>query len=159
MKQAGFKFYFDPCIVSHHMARATLGGMLRQKFLNGYWVALTLSVAPGCFSLRHFIPAAFVLALIVSAAMAPFAVSWPLVLLVGSYLACAVMATLVEAVRCASARDIALATLLPLVFLGMHLANGIGLLGGLLAIPGKLRQWKNYETPRPIPVIPASPDN
>lgn len=65
MRKAGYKFCYSPEIVSYQHVRSSLKKMLKQKFLNGYWIGLTLGVCPRCLSLYHFVPASFVLALIV----------------------------------------------------------------------------------------------
>ncbi|UCE58874.1 MAG: glycosyltransferase family 2 protein [Phycisphaerales bacterium] len=150
MRQVGFRFFFDPSIVSVHLARPTFKGMLRQKFANGYWTGLSLAVAPQCSSLRHFIPGLFVLGLLMAGALAAARIWWPLTLIAGSYCLCAIVAAIIEAVRAEKMGEAALAPLLPIVFLAMHVANGIGLICGVAAIPVKTRQWRGYEIPRPI---------
>jgi hypothetical protein len=84
MKQAGYRFYYDPEIVSKRETRGTLRGLLRQKYLNGYWIGRTLAVQPRCFSVYHFVPLLFVLAIVLAAALALCGVTWP-----GIALACA----------------------------------------------------------------------
>ena len=36
MRVAGYKFYYDPSIVSWRRTRPTIGGLIKQKMLNGY---------------------------------------------------------------------------------------------------------------------------
>ena len=40
--------------------------MMKQKYANGYWIGLTSGVCPKCLSLYHFVPFAFVSAIIAS---------------------------------------------------------------------------------------------
>ena len=41
IRQAGYQICYSPEIISYQHARSTLPGMLKQKYGNGYWVALT----------------------------------------------------------------------------------------------------------------------
>ncbi len=150
MRRAGFRFYFDPSIVSVHLARSTFKGMLRQKFSNGYWMGLIMGITPQCFAPRHFVPGLFVLAILVVVVLAAVDLRWPLLALAVSYGLCAVTASIMEAGRAGKARNIVLAPLLPPVFLAMHLANGLGTLCGLAVMPMKRRRWRGYEVPWPI---------
>mgnify|MGYP002961198692 FL=1 len=66
MRKAGFKLCFDPEIISYQHIRPDLGKMLKQKYANGYWIGLTTGVCAPCLSLYHFVPFAFVMAIILS---------------------------------------------------------------------------------------------
>ena len=149
MKQAGFRFYFDPTIASVQMARPTIRAMLRQKFLNGYWVSLTLAVAPRCFSPRHFIPGVFVAAILISLVFLMRGIYWPLMALGSTYSAGAILAALFDGLSLRTVKSLLLMPLLPPAFLALHLANGFGLLWGLVCIPSKLASWRGYCIPHP----------
>lgn len=150
MKRAGFRFYFDPTIRSTQRSRSTLRDMARQKFLSGYWVSLTLPVSPHCFSARHFIPGAFVIAVILGIVLALFGHYWPLGLVLGSYFFGALAMSVYDCLRTVGIRGIPLIPLLPIGFLVMHVSNGLGNLCGLLRIPQKLREWRGYKLPWPV---------
>ena len=64
IRKAGYKICYSPDIISYQHTRSTLKGMLKQKYGNGYWVALTLKVCPGCLSFYHFVPLCFVIGII-----------------------------------------------------------------------------------------------
>ena len=66
IRKAGYRLLYDPEIVSYQYARSSLARMIKQKYGNGYWVGVTLGICPKCISLYHLIPAAFVLAIIVT---------------------------------------------------------------------------------------------
>jgi len=66
MREAGFRLCFEPGIVSYQHIRSSLKKMLRQKYANGYWIGLTCGVCPKCLSLYHFVPFAFVSAILIS---------------------------------------------------------------------------------------------
>ena len=66
MRKAGFKLCFDPDIISYQYTRNSLKGMLKQKYANGFWIGKTSKVCPKCLSIYHFVPFAFVSAILVS---------------------------------------------------------------------------------------------
>lgn len=67
IRKNGFRIWYDPSIVSYQYARPTLGKMLKQKYLNGFWIGKTVWTCPCCFSIYHFVPLVFVLSLLGSA--------------------------------------------------------------------------------------------
>ncbi|UPT75214.1 MAG: glycosyltransferase family 2 protein [Elusimicrobiota bacterium] len=143
MKRAGHRFWFDPAIRSTRRARATVSGLLRQKYGNGLWIGLTLGVAPGAFGVRHFVPGAFTLALLGALALGP-ALSWlPLAGLLAAYAAAAAGFAFAAA---GPARAPALAGL----FFLMHCAYGFGTLAGLAAMPWFKWKTRRYSVPRPV---------
>lgn len=66
IRKAGYKLCYDPEIVSYQYARSSLQHMLKQKFGNGYWIGITLKVCPGCISIYHLVPMAFVCGIILT---------------------------------------------------------------------------------------------
>jgi cellulose synthase/poly-beta-1,6-N-acetylglucosamine synthase-like glycosyltransferase len=136
MHKAGYKFALCPEIVSYHHVRASLRGMLRQKFGNGFWIGLTLSVCPHCFSLYNFVPLCFVLALILGTPLA-FIIGLPLLALAvpALYLIAAVMAMVAEVAKEKHFLTALACLILPFIFLIMHLFYGFGTLFGIIHIP------------------------
>ena len=65
-RQAGYRLCYDPQIHSWQYVRSSIPGMMKQKYGNGDWVARTLGVCPGCLSIYHFVPFAFVIAILVT---------------------------------------------------------------------------------------------
>lgn len=130
MKQAGYKFYYDPRIVSYRETRATLGKLLKQKYLNGYWIGRTMGVEPRCFSLYHFIPFAFVAAIIISLIIGFFGISWPAKTLWIAYAAVNILMTGMAVIGCKD-RNVDFICL-PVMFLLLHIWYGIGTFVGLL---------------------------
>lgn len=129
MKQAGYKFYYDPEIVSYRETRATLGKLLQQKYLNGYWIGRTLGVEPRCFSLYHFVPLAFVLAIVLTAIMALCGVIWPSAALWIAYGIANIAMTGMAVIGCKE-RNI-LFICLPVLFLMLHVWYGVGTMVGI----------------------------
>ncbi len=132
MRQAGYKFFFSPDIVSYHAARTTLRGQLRQKWGNGYWIGRTMHIQPHCFAARHLIPAAFVLALCACLLLAPLCplLLAALVLVYGT-------ADLCFALRGAMSQSegrLLGVLMLPFLFPAVHVVYGAGTIAGLLTV-------------------------
>lgn len=64
IRAAGYKIFMDKDIISYQYVRPTLRKMLKQKFMNGYWIGKTMYINPACISLYYFVPMVFVLALL-----------------------------------------------------------------------------------------------
>ena len=128
MRKAGYKFFFDPQIVSYRYCRSSLSKLLRQKYLNGYWVGLTMYVEPKAFSLFYLVPLAFVLAIAGCVILLPLT-SVPLLLLAIGY-GFVLLLSLVAAIKKNGFSFTML--LLPFILLALHVAYGAGTLVGLL---------------------------
>lgn len=137
MKKAGYRFYYDPEIVSYRETRATFGKLLKQKFLNGYWIGRTLGVEPRCFSLYHFVPFVFVVAIIVSAITGLFSTTWPFICLWSVYGLVNLTMSLI-AILTSKDRNVYF-VFLPIIFLVLHICYGVGTLLGIFEI------WKNRQ--------------
>lgn len=130
IRQAGYRFCYDPEIVSYQYFRGSLRRMLKQKYGNGYWIGRTLHVCPGCVSAYHLIPAAFVASILVTSLLA-FVGIWQLsALMWGLYAAFALLST---AVSIAKEGWLPQKTLMPFIFLALHLAYGVGTWSGFLS--------------------------
>jgi GT2 family glycosyltransferase len=119
--------------------QATLRGLARYAFRNGYWNAISLRDNPASLGARHLAPSAWVLTLVATAlltALGPPASKrtalrrcWPGVVVLGVHLSAGAAAGVQTAARERSAG----ALWLPLVFLGLHVTYGVGTLWGLLS--------------------------
>ena len=138
IRKAGYKMCFCPDIVSYQHTRSSFAKMLKQKYLNGYWIGKTMGVSPKCFSLFHFVPLAFVLSIILTTVMAFF--SFPLLsyLMWGAYLLLVLSMSIMELFH----KPIATNLLLPFIFFLLHISYGIGTLLGLIVMPFWLRKIK-----------------
>lgn len=130
MKQAGYKFYYDPKITSYRETRATLAKLLMQKYLNGYWIGRTMGVEPRCFSLYHFVPFSFVMAIIVTVILALAGITWPTKILWIAYTAANLLMTTMAVIG-SKERNIDF-IFLPVMFLLLHVWYGVGTLVGLV---------------------------
>lgn len=129
MKRAGYKIYYDPQIVSYRETRATLGKLLKQKYLNGYWIGRTLGVEPRCFSLYHFVPFAFMLAIIISSVLGVCGILWPALVLWAVYGLANIAMTMMAVISCKE-RNIWFICL-PALFLMLHVWYGVGTIVGI----------------------------
>ena len=129
IRKAGYKLCYDPTIVSYQYARGDFRGMLRQKYANGEWIGKTLKVCPGCLSVYHLIPMAFVIAIVVTTVMACFGI-WQLSALMWSlYAVFAVLNSLIAGFK---GGFYVQGILMPFMFLILHVAYGLGTLKGIL---------------------------
>lgn len=143
LRQNGYKICCDPQIRSYQLIRPTLKGMLKQKAGNGYWIGLTLGVCPGCVSLFHLVPAAFVLGIILTAVLAALGVIWPVLAMWGAYLAVDILMS-VTAVK--GKPFYMLELCLPVLFLMLHVAYGLGTLWGMLSVPFKAGKCRRCDS-------------
>ncbi len=132
MRKAGYKIFYDPEIVSYRATRSSLGRLLKQKFQNGYWIGRTLGIEPHCFSLYHFVPLAFVLAIIATIFIAFTGIFWTFAILWIVYFTVNFVMAMHSAVRCKD-RNISFVCL-PALFLLLHICYGIGTISGVFQI-------------------------
>ena len=129
--KAGYQICYDPSIKSYYQTRNSLKGMLKQKYQNGLWIGRTLYVCPGCVSLFHLVPFAFVIAIIITAILAFIGIGWPAIALWIAYGAFNLMITVMTLINVK--KNKALCIMLPIVFLLLHLCYGAGTCIGLIS--------------------------
>ena len=133
MRAAGYRFCYNPNIISYQYARPNLQKMLRQKFSNGYWIGLTMAIQPKCFSWYHFVPCVFVLALIMSIILEiGYEIVYPLVFLMALYGA---FSLIMSVVAIKKERFSIIMVLLPIIFGSLHISYGVGTIVGLCYLP------------------------
>lgn len=128
IRKKGYKLCFDPKIISYQYARSSLEKMIKQKFGNGYWIGMTLSICPKCLSIYHFVPFAFLLGILFTTIMLLFGI-WQLsVLMWVTYFLFTLLSigkTLING------KGTKWTFLMPIIFLILHISYGIGTLKGL----------------------------
>lgn len=129
IREAGYKLLYDPEIISYQYARSSLKRMIKQKFGNGYWIGQTVKVCPRCLSLYHFVPLAFVLAIIVTLVIAVFGFPWLSLIMWGLYGLFAFVSMIIAMIN--DGFSFAM-LLMPAIFPVLHVSYGIGTLCGLL---------------------------
>lgn len=143
MRKAGYKFACCPNISSNQYIRSSFRGMIKQKYSNGLWIGLTVSVCPGCLSILHFAPFFLVLALIIASVAAVIGSAWYLALLGALYLIFD-LAISVSAMFYKGFNPTKL--WLPVMFPVLHFAYGIGTLFGLMVmIPWRINNPQKKE--------------
>lgn len=129
MKKAGFKFLLSPNIVSYRYARNNLIGMIKQKYGNGKWIGITMRYCPKCFSIYHFIPFVFVMAIIFSLILMISGCNIFMYLLLGIY----GLFNILNIISVSKKERFKIEyLLLPFIFLLLHLSYGFGTIYGLI---------------------------
>ena len=129
LTQAGGKIWLDPQIKSVYYSRGTLRGLWKQYYEYGFWKVRVIQKHGRPASLRHLVPALFVLALGGSALLSIVTrAPWWFAAVALTYLLASLGASVLVAAR-AGWKYI---FLLPLAFATMHLAYGSGFLAGLV---------------------------
>ncbi len=146
IRQNGFQLCMVPGIRSYQMIRPSLGKMCRQKYGNGYWIGLTSGVCPGCLSLYHFVPLAFVCGILLTTALACVGFPQLAILMWALYGVLAVVMAVAAMIPDAKAGkwnpgEI----LLPVLFLLLHVSYGVGTLIGVLKMPFWRREHMGKE--------------
>lgn len=139
INEAGFKICYDPDIISYQHTRNSLKGMLRQKYLNGYWIGKTMGINPKCFSLFHFVPFCFVAAIIVTGVLAAFGFGFLSALLWTVYGLFVLINSVIEIITHPFSFT---NLLLPVLFFLLHFCYGIGTAVGLIEMPFWVRKVK-----------------
>jgi glycosyltransferase involved in cell wall biosynthesis len=139
LRERGGRLYLTWQTQARYFPKARLLDLARYAFAGGFWNAVSLRRSPGSLHLRHFVPMAFVLAIVVSGAAALLlpgprwapaaAVAFAAVLAL--HIGVGIASALQLAVR---QRELA-PLLLPPVFFLFHVAYGVGTLWGLNAPP------------------------
>ena len=135
LRARGGKILLSPRIRSHYFNRSTVRSLWRQYFQYGYWKVRVMQKHPSQMSLRHFVPAAFVSALVTSG-LAALAMPGARIAFIGLAAIYAGACLLVSAVGLRRAGPGPL-LLLPVAFATLHLAYGAGFLFGLLRFAGR----------------------
>ena len=139
IRQQGYQICYDPRILSYQYARSSLRRMLRQKYANGLWIGLTLGVCPGCISLFHLVPFAFLCGIAVVSLLAALGFPLLMYLMWGAYGLFTLSGTVITVLNRKATRY---TILMPLLFLMLHISYGAGTLVGLIRMPAFSRSVK-----------------
>lgn len=141
IRAAGGRILLVPQIVVNYGADSTLKKFWKHNFADGVWTSYVMKFGRKASSWRHWVPAAFVLSLLISFALSAV---WPFFLLVGLGIAgiYAVTSLAVSAQIAIREKNAKQFFLLPGVFAIRHVAHGLGALFGLVlaVLPGQ--HWK-----------------
>ncbi len=129
IRAAGGKIYQTPALTTEYHPVAGFRRLLSQTFKNSQWHIYSVTENARCMSLRHFVPAMFVVALVTVLFGAPFygPLSLVLTLMLGAYLAAGTYFSF----RRSRQYRLQIACVLPFACLGFHIVYGAGTLMGL----------------------------
>jgi succinoglycan biosynthesis protein ExoA len=129
IRRAGGAVYLSPAIHSSYFHVPSLPAFLRKAWSYGYWCARSWLMYPYCFAVRHFVPLAFVVALLASVAFAVVCRGGQIALavLVMTY-AVLTLGASVQLGLCAGAIFI---PILPVLLFLRHVSYGVGSLAGI----------------------------
>ena len=113
--------------------RSSFSKMIKQKFANGKWVGLTLGIQYKCLELYHFVPFAFILAILFTTIISFFGLYLFAILLWGAYMLANIAMTITSIIQSKQFHFSNLA--LPILFLLLHISYGVGTLVGLIKLP------------------------
>lgn len=137
LRASGGRIWLSPKIKSSYFNRATAGSLAKQYFQYGFWKVRVLQKHPGQMKLRQFVPALFVIALVILLVNAPiFLVSK---VLLSALLLAYTLASIMASVFAARKFGWRLFPQLPIVFAIVHLAYGSGFIFGLLKFRNRWR--------------------
>ena len=127
IRQSGYRIYYSGDIYSYQYVRNTLLKMIKQKYLNGYWVGKTFWICPKCLEKYHFIPMLFVLGILLTSIL--LLLGYPLLgkVMWFIYICLAVFVTFNNIFK---TKLNLYNFILPIVFLLLHLSYGIGTIKG-----------------------------
>ena len=130
IRKAGYTIWLDPAIRSTYYARATWSSSCKQMYSNGISIGNLAYIDRNAIGLRHLVPLAFVLALMLSLITACFTrYGWyAFGIIAGAY----TLAAIVADIDACSKHGWEYAFILPAMFFSVHVSYGIGTLIGLV---------------------------
>lgn len=141
LRQAGGRILLVPHIRVIYYADADLRELWSHSFSDGVWTTYVLKFGSRAFSWRHWVPFAFVAALLGTALAIPFvpgAGCWSAAV-GGAYLFTSGLASVQTARKKKSLKHL---LLLPLVFAIRHVGHGLGAAYGLIMVFVPVLVWK-----------------
>lgn len=135
--QNGGKIWIDPSIKSTYFVRDSILKLFKQYYYYGFFKVRVIQKTKALISLRHLVPALFVLTIISSSWVSYYNINLPLKLLLGTYFSVNIIFSLYESIR----KDFKPLILLPFVYFFMHISYGVGFIVGLFYF---LNKWGNF---------------
>lgn len=146
LRKLGGRILLSPEILSQYYSRANLRSLGTQYFQYGFWKVRVMQKHPRQMRARQFVPAMFILGLLVLALTSALVTSgW--IALVG-YIVGYSLANLIASILVARQSQWTVA-LLPVTFLTIHFAYGIGFIVGLIKFWNRWQFSPAAKTVRP----------
>ena len=132
----GGKIWIDPSIKSRYYVRDSILKLFSQYYYYGFYKVRVIQKIKSIFSFRHFVPAIFVLTLILFMVIGIFQrIIWPILFLGAVYLFVNITFSIYESVK----HKVKSLVLLPIIYFIMHFSYGLGFLVGLVFFANKWR--------------------
>ena len=130
IRNAGYKIYFDPQIISTYYSRPTLTSSVHQMYRNGRSIGVLLRTFPRAVGLRHVVPACFVVGMLSCLLFGWWVpILWNvLIWILVVYWIAALGATGLACLRF----GFDMGFILPILFFSVHIAYGTGTVYGFL---------------------------
>jgi succinoglycan biosynthesis protein ExoA len=129
LRQAGGMIYFAPDLRVDYYGRETLRGLWQQYLQYGIWKARVIKIHPASFRPRQGAAPALVAGLVIGLMLALLGPPWSWVYLAG--VAVYLVAVMAFSVSQAARQGLRMWWLMPMVFLTLHLAWGLGFWAGV----------------------------
>jgi succinoglycan biosynthesis protein ExoA len=147
LRKLGGRILLSPEIHSLYYSRANLRSLATQYFQYGFWKVRVMQKHPRQMRARQFVPAMFILGLLALALTSALVTSgW--IALVG-YIAGYFLANLIASILVARRSQWTAVALLPVTFLTMHFAYGLGFIVGLIKFWNRWQFSPAAKTVRP----------
>lgn len=128
IRKHGYKIAYNNNILSYQYTRPNFKKMLKQKFSNGLWIGRVSHIYPKCFSIFHFAPFCFVLALILTLFLTVFTYL-PIIILLLCYFIPIIFLSIYTILKNENNKY---NFLLPLLIFLVHISYGFGSIEGLM---------------------------
>ncbi len=128
--QNGGKIWLDPSINSKYFPRTSFVKLFKQYFQYGFYKSRVMQKRRGIASLRHLVPALFIIAIITVLIYSLYGITIPAILLGASYAALMIISIFIELLK--TPKNILSIFLLPITFFILHFSYGIGFLSGMI---------------------------
>lgn len=139
LRARGGRVYFTPRIWAAYSTRSTLWRLLIQYGQYGWWKVMVYRKHPRLIHVRHLVPTAFFVSLVMAlvTAMALGGLAWALPLgLLGAYLLVGALSSLAEGMTLGELPGILVA------FLAIHSAYGAGFLASFVSLPFRVGAFR-----------------
>lgn len=130
LRKFGYSVFLDPMIISSYYARDTFGSSVKQMYNNGVSIGHLFYIDRAAIGLRHFIPFLFVVGVIGGLILSFFS-KWILYIFLSVLSLYLILNLAASAFECRKYGWKYLLTL-PLLFISVHIAYGVGTIVGLL---------------------------
>jgi succinoglycan biosynthesis protein ExoA len=141
LRKLGARILLATDVHCRYYSRGSLSSLWRQYFQYGFWKVRVMQKHPRQMRPRQFVPAAFILSLVIALAVSFFfgGAGWLFLLMFGSY----VIANILASFMAAGVKKAGMLVLLPPAFFVLHFSYGFGFILGLIRF---WNRWRSNES-------------